>query len=130
TSFLSPKTEVRPAQSMGADCSPARPSPGMKLSPIKGGHIFDRQPAARTAAAPGSAEMQIADDLFIGPADAELVAARSLRMDWKKIRASEKISGMLFLVSGTQNPRKPPLKRAAQCRVAPLAPDQPQLSRK
>lgn|SRR5262249_43622267 len=78
TSFLSPKTEVRPAQSMGADCSPARPSPGMKLSPIKGGHIFDRQPAARTAAAPGSAEMQIADDLFIGPADAELVAARSL----------------------------------------------------
>jgi len=69
-SFLSPKTAVRASKIQGRGLFAQEKIARGEIVAIKGGHIFDRSTLDRVKAALGPAEIQIADDLFIGPTEA------------------------------------------------------------
>src|SRR5215472_14845360 len=69
-SFLSPKTEVRASKIQGRGLFAREKIARGEIVAIKGGHIFDRETLDRLQSSLGPAEIQIADDLFIGPTEA------------------------------------------------------------
>jgi uncharacterized protein len=69
-SFLSPKTEVRESLIHGRGLFAKQPLSKDEVVAVKGGHIFDRGKLEELQARLGSAEIQIAEDLFIGPVEA------------------------------------------------------------
>ena len=70
-SFLSPKTEVRLSAIHGRGLFACEPIASGEIVAIKGGHIFDAETLRRVQPSLGPAEIQIADDLYIGPVSAE-----------------------------------------------------------
>ena len=68
-SYLSPKTEVRESPIGGRGLFAAAPIAVGELVAVKGGHVFDRTTLERIAPRLGPAEIQIAENLFIGPLD-------------------------------------------------------------
>ncbi len=66
-SYLSPKTQVKPSAIHGRGLFAIAPIAQGEIVCIKGGHIFDRQTLRAVQPALGAAEIQIAEDLFIGP---------------------------------------------------------------
>jgi len=78
-SYLSPKAAVRSSPIHGRGLfATADLRPG-EIVCVKGGYIFTRETLNKIAAILGPAEIQIADDLFIGP-----------------LREEERESGMIF----------------------------------
>lgn len=70
-SYLSPKAEVRPSAIHGRGLFAREAIAKGESVCIKGGHIFDRRRVAELQPDLGPAEIQITEDLFIGPARAE-----------------------------------------------------------
>jgi uncharacterized protein len=70
-SYRSPKTEVRSSPIEGRGLFAVAPIARGEIVCIKGGSIFGRETLKEVAAELGPAEIQIADDLFIGPLRAE-----------------------------------------------------------
>jgi SET domain-containing protein len=70
-SYLSPKTEVRPSAIHGRGLFAREAIAKGEIVCIKGGHIFDRRRLAELQPDLGPAEVQITEDLFIGPGRAE-----------------------------------------------------------
>ena len=68
-SYLSPKAEVRPSPIHGRGLFATQTFRAGEIVCIKGGHVFDRATLLAIAPALGPAEIQIGDDLFIGPLD-------------------------------------------------------------
>ncbi|MDH3598716.1 MAG: SET domain-containing protein-lysine N-methyltransferase [Candidatus Tectomicrobia bacterium] len=66
-SYLSPKTEVRESPIHGKGLFAVAPIPKGDIVCVKGGYIFNRQTLNAVAPLLGPAEIQIGDDLFIGP---------------------------------------------------------------
>lgn len=66
-SYLSPNTEVRESPMHGKGLVAVAPIPKDEIVCIKGGYIFNRQTLNAVAPSLGPAEIQIGDDLFIGP---------------------------------------------------------------
>jgi len=66
-SFLSPKTEVRSSPIHGRGLFAREAIAWNEVVAIKGGHIIDRRRLRELQPLLGPAEIQIADDLFIGP---------------------------------------------------------------
>jgi SET domain-containing protein len=66
-SYLSPKTEVRESPIHGKGLFAVAPIPKDEIVCVKGGYIFNRQTLNAVAPSLGAAEIQIGDDLFIGP---------------------------------------------------------------
>jgi uncharacterized protein len=66
-SYLSPKTIVRKSQIQGRGLFAAEPIKEGEVVCVKGGHIFDRKILKEVTESLGPAEIQIGDDLFIGP---------------------------------------------------------------
>ncbi len=69
-SYLSAKTVVRESPIQGRGLFAAAPIAAGEVVAVKGGHIFDRATLARIAPELGPAEIQIGEDLFIGPVEA------------------------------------------------------------
>jgi hypothetical protein len=78
-SYLSPKVTVRSSPIHGRGLFAAENLRPGEIVCVKGGHIFNRATLDKVAAILGPAEIQVADDLFIGP-----------------IRAEEREGGMIF----------------------------------
>lgn len=70
-SYLSPKTEVRSSPIEGRGLFAVAPLARGEIVCVKGGAVFGRETLKEVAAELGPAEIQIADDLFIGPLRAE-----------------------------------------------------------
>ena len=70
-SYLSPKAEVRPSAIHGRGLFAREAIAKEEIVCIKGGHIFDRRRLAELQPDLGPAEVQITEDLFIGPVRAE-----------------------------------------------------------
>src|SRR5579871_5483585 len=70
-SFLSPKTAVRPSPIHGNGLFAIASIAKGEVVCVKGGHIFNRAALVGIAARLGAAEVQIGDDLFIGPVTEE-----------------------------------------------------------
>lgn len=70
-SFLSPKTEVRPSRIQGRGLIAREPIVRGEIAAIKGGHTFDGESLRRLQPLLGPAEIQIGDDLYIGPTTIE-----------------------------------------------------------
>ena len=70
-SYLSPKAEVRPSAIHGQGLFAREPIAEGEIVCIKGGHVFDRRRLAELQPDVGPAEIQITEDLFIGPVRAE-----------------------------------------------------------
>ena len=68
-SYLSPKTLVRDSPIQGRGLFAAKPIAAGEIVAVKGGHVFDGATLARVRPALGPAEIQIDDDLYIGPLD-------------------------------------------------------------
>lgn len=66
-SYLSPKVTVKPSPIQGRGLFAVQPIRPGEIVCVKGGHIFDGKKLRQVASASGSAEIQIAPDLFIGP---------------------------------------------------------------
>ncbi|HEU4388349.1 MAG TPA: SET domain-containing protein-lysine N-methyltransferase [Blastocatellia bacterium] len=66
-SFISPKAAVRQSKIHGKGLFAIEPISQGEIVCIKGGHIFERKTLDELKDALGPAEIQIADDLFIGP---------------------------------------------------------------
>jgi len=66
-SYLSPKAAVRPSAIHGRGLFAVEDLQPGEIVCIKGGHIFTRATLQRVAPLLGPAEIQIADNLFIGP---------------------------------------------------------------
>ena len=66
-SYLSPKTQVQPSAIHGRGLFAVAPIAQGEIVCIKGGHIFDRSTLRAVQPTLGPAEIQIAEDLFIGP---------------------------------------------------------------
>jgi hypothetical protein len=66
-SYLSPKTVVKDSPIQGRGLFAAAPIACGEIVVVKGGHIFDGATRAALQARLGPAEIQIGDDLFIGP---------------------------------------------------------------
>jgi SET domain-containing protein len=69
-SWLSPKTAVRDSRIQGRGLFAAAPIGAGEIVAVKGGHVFDGRARARLERELGPAEIQIGEDLFIGPIDA------------------------------------------------------------
>lgn len=67
TSFLSPKTEVRASAIQGRGLFAREETSQGEIVAIKGGQIFDRAARDILQRSLGPAEIQIGEDLFIGP---------------------------------------------------------------
>ncbi|HKD11693.1 MAG TPA: SET domain-containing protein-lysine N-methyltransferase, partial [Thermoanaerobaculia bacterium] len=63
-------TIMKDSSIQGRGLFAAAPIAAGEVVAVKGGHVFDRATLARIAPALGPAEIQIGDDLFIGPLDA------------------------------------------------------------
>jgi SET domain-containing protein len=70
-SYLSPKAEVRPSAIHGRGLFAREAIAKGEIVCVKGGHIFDRRRLAERQPDLGPAEVQITEDLFIGPVRAE-----------------------------------------------------------
>jgi hypothetical protein len=70
-SYLSPKTAVKASPIQGKGLFAVEKIPAGEIVCVKGGHIFHRTQLAELSAQLGPAEIQIADDLFIGPLSME-----------------------------------------------------------
>ena len=70
-SFISPKAAVRESKIHGKGLFATEPISKGEIVCIKGGYIFDRRKLDELKGAIGPAEIQIADDLFIGPVDTD-----------------------------------------------------------
>lgn len=70
-SYLSPKAGVRTSRIHGRGLFALGEFRPGDIVCIKGGYIFDRAALGEIAPALGPAEIQVADDLFIGPRHAE-----------------------------------------------------------
>ena len=66
-SYLSPKTVVRGSGIQGRGLFSSAPIAAGEIVAVKGGHVFDGATLARIRPALGPAEIQIGEDLFIGP---------------------------------------------------------------
>ena len=66
-SYISPKATVRESPIQGRGLFAVEPIAQGEIVCVKGGHIFDRDVLDRVAKMLGPAEIQIADNLFIGP---------------------------------------------------------------
>jgi len=66
-SYRSPRTVVRDSPIHGRGLFAAEPIAAGEIVAVKGGHVFDRRTRDRLRETLGSAEIQIGDDLFIGP---------------------------------------------------------------
>ena len=66
-SYLSPKVTVKPSPIEGRGLFAVKAIRKSEIVCIKGGHIFDREKLRKISPALGPAEVQIAEDLFIGP---------------------------------------------------------------
>jgi uncharacterized protein len=69
-SYRSPKTVVRESPIQGRGLFAAAPIAAGEIVAVKGGHVFNRETLERVAPALGPAEIQVGEDLFIGPLDA------------------------------------------------------------
>jgi len=78
-SYLSPKAEARPSAIHGRGLFAREPIANGEIVCVKGGHVFDRQRLAELQPDLGPAEVQITEDLFIGP-----------------VRADDREGGMIF----------------------------------
>jgi hypothetical protein len=70
-SFISPKAIVRESPIQGRGLFAIEPIKQHEIVCIKGGHIFNRETLREVQAPLGPAEIQIGEDLFIGPLDAD-----------------------------------------------------------
>jgi hypothetical protein len=66
-SYLSEKTIVKPSPIQGRGLFAKQPIAKGEIVCIKGGHVFDRETLERVQGYLGPAEIQIAEDRFIGP---------------------------------------------------------------
>lgn len=66
-SYLSPKATVKPSPIQGRGLFAVEPIQKGEIVCVKGGAIFDRQTLNQVSELLGPAEIQIAEDLFIGP---------------------------------------------------------------
>lgn len=66
-SYISPKAVVRQSPIQGRGLFALEPIAKGEIVCIKGGHIFDRPTLQELTQTLGAAEIQIAEDLFIGP---------------------------------------------------------------
>lgn len=66
-SYISPKAAVRESRIQGRGLFAVQAIEEGETVCVKGGHIFDRERLKEVAARLGPAEIQVADDLFIGP---------------------------------------------------------------
>jgi SET domain-containing protein len=66
-SYISPKATVKPSPIQGRGLFAVEQIQKGEIVCIKGGYIFDRQTLPKVSEALGPAEIQIAEDLFIGP---------------------------------------------------------------
>ncbi len=66
-SYLSSKTVVKDSPIEGRGLFAAVPIRAGEIVAVKGGHVFDRATLSRIQAELGPAEIQIEEDLFIGP---------------------------------------------------------------
>ncbi len=69
-SYLSPKTEVALSSIHGRGLFAKAAIEKDEIVAIKGGHIFERAALSSLVLTLGPSEIQIADDMFIGPVDA------------------------------------------------------------
>jgi|SRR5207249_7772256 len=67
-SYLSPKAEVRPSAIHGRGLFAREAIAKGEMVCVEGGHIFDRRRLVELQPDLGPAEIQITEDLFIGPA--------------------------------------------------------------
>ncbi|MEM9197715.1 MAG: SET domain-containing protein-lysine N-methyltransferase [Pseudomonadota bacterium] len=65
--WFSPSVEKRISGIEGRGLFACQPIPAGACVVIKGGHVFDRETRDRVARSLGPAEIQIGEDLFIGP---------------------------------------------------------------
>jgi hypothetical protein len=70
-SWLSPKTLVANSRIQGRGLFAAEPIAAGEVVAVKGGSIFGRRDLTRLTRVLGSAEIQIGEDLFIGPVRVE-----------------------------------------------------------
>ena len=70
-SYLSPKAAVQASPIHGRGLFAASPMDAGEIVCVKGGYILTRAALAEVAPVLGPAEIQIADDLFIGPRELE-----------------------------------------------------------
>lgn len=68
-SYISPKAAVKESSIQGRGLFSIAPIKKGEIVCIKGGHIFDRETLKGVTPALGPAEIQIAEDMFIGPLD-------------------------------------------------------------
>ena len=68
-SYISPKAAVRPSPIQGRGLFAVEPFARGEVVCVKGGHIFDRRKLEELAPRLGPAEIQIGEDLFIGPVE-------------------------------------------------------------
>jgi uncharacterized protein len=66
-SYISPKALVRESPIHGKGLFAVEPIKQGEIVCVKGGHIFDREKLAEVTRVLGPAEIQITNDLFIGP---------------------------------------------------------------
>lgn len=66
-SYISPKAVVRKSRIQGRGLFAVEPIMKGEIVAVKGGHIFDREMLAKVSESLGPAEIQVGDDLFIGP---------------------------------------------------------------
>jgi uncharacterized protein len=66
-SYISPKAEVRGSPIHGRGLFAREPFARGEVVCVKGGHVFDRARLKSLGGWYGSAEIQVAEDLFIGP---------------------------------------------------------------
>jgi uncharacterized protein len=70
-SYLSPKVAVKASPIQGRGLFAVESIRSSEIVCVKGGHIFDKAELQNVAARLGPAEIQIADNLFIGPVNKE-----------------------------------------------------------
>lgn len=66
-SYISPRATVKESPIQGRGLFAAEAISEGEIVAVKGGHIFDRETLERVQKRLGPAEIQIGDDLFIGP---------------------------------------------------------------
>jgi hypothetical protein len=66
-SYISPKATVRASPIQGRGLFAVAPFAEGEIVCVKGGHIFDREKLREVQPILGAAEIQIGEDLFIGP---------------------------------------------------------------
>jgi len=70
-SYISPKAAVKPSPIHGRGLFAVKPIKAGEIVCVKGGHIFERKQLGKANELFGPAEIQIAENLFIGPLDSE-----------------------------------------------------------